>query len=274
MWEGIAYGGSGKAAHAGDGKRQRARGHGLWLHERRGVRAGVQHLHGGLSGNRDRPQLHRADGGDDLSPHRQLRHHRRGQRNPRAHHGRAGGARILRHAQQLPLYQNAGRDFGRKRHSRPAGRGHAAHRPDDPQRGQPARADLRRGYPCRGGAGARARLSAAHRLRQPRELQEEVVRPHPQPALQRGGGGLRHQAQHRAKAQPVRLQRDRGALRHPCRHHSQLQARRAVPLQRPRRSRGCAPGDRSGTRAARAAAHLRHLPGASDDCVGVRGAHL
>ena len=43
------------------------------------MRAGVQHFHGRLSGNRDRSQLHRADGGDDLSAHRQLRHHRRGQ---------------------------------------------------------------------------------------------------------------------------------------------------------------------------------------------------
>ena len=103
------------------------------------------------------------------------------------------------------------------------GRGHAAHRPDDPQRGQPARADLRRGYPCRGGAGTCSRLPPAHRQRQPRQLQEEVVRPHAQSALQRGGGRLRHQAQHRAKAQPVRLQRDRGALRHPLPTPSQLQ---------------------------------------------------
>ena len=155
------------------------------------------------------------------------------------------GGLVVREYCDMPsnfrLYQNAGRDFGRN--GIPGLQGVDTRRIGRmiPQRGQPARADLRRGYPRRGGAGTCSCLPPAHRQRQPRQLQEEVVRPHAQSALQRGGGRLRHQAQHRAKAQPVRLQRDRGALRHPCRHHSQLQARRAVPLQRSRRPRGCAP---------------------------------
>ena len=67
----------------------------------------------------------------------------------------------------------------------------------------------------------------------------------PNHALQRGGGRLRHQAQHRAKAQPVRgcnvtvVPYDT-----PADTILSFKPGRAVPLQRPRRSRGCAPGDR------------------------------
>ena len=224
---------NGRAAQDRDGKRAGNAGPGVRGQCGRGERDRVQHGHGGVSGNRDRPQLHRPGGGDDLSADRQLRHHRRGLRNQNPHHGRHDRAGIQRHALQLPLYQNAVGNPGGKRHPRHPGRGHPKAHPRHPGRGKPEGADHLRRHAPRGSHGDAEWLSNAHRPGAQGFLQKEVVRPHGQPPVQRGGGGLRHQAEHRAQAERIRLQRDRGALRHPRRNHPVLRPGRAVPVQRP-----------------------------------------
>ena len=78
----------------------------------------------------------------------------------------------------------------------------------------------------------------------------------------RGRDRLRHQAQHPAPARRQRLQGDGGAGHDLGRGHRRAQARRRVPLQRPRRSGGdrriCGAGDPEHHRQGHP--DLRHLP--------------
>ena len=64
------------------------------------------------------------------------------------------------------------------------------------------------------------------------------LRPPASARIPRGRDRLRHQAQHPAAARRQRLQGDGGAGDHRGRRHRRAEARRRVPVQRPRRSGG------------------------------------
>ncbi len=104
-------------------------------------------------------------------------------------------------ALQFPLHQDAVGDSGGERHPRHSGRRHPQADPLHPRRRQPARAHLTGADTPREEALERCATPAAPRRGSPGQLQKALVFPHRQPPLQRGGGGLRHQAQHRPLAE-------------------------------------------------------------------------
>ncbi len=105
------------------------------------------------------PSYTGSDGGDDLSADRQLRYGRGGLRNQVPDHRRHDRARVQRHAQQLPLYQDAGRGVRGARHPGHFGHRHAPAGAHHPQRGQPAGHHHRRRDADRGGARPSARAN-------------------------------------------------------------------------------------------------------------------
>jgi len=97
------------------------------------VRDCVQHFHGGLSGDRLRPVLHRSGGSDDLPSHRKLRHYGRGLRDPLPHPGGPHRGGVQRPALELPLHQDPGGNSGGLRHPRHRGHRHPKAHPQHPR---------------------------------------------------------------------------------------------------------------------------------------------
>ena len=119
--------------------------------------------------------------------------------------------------------------------------------PDAARRGQHARR-FRRSGPREEALANPARLRPCRTTRlRASSGKKRVVLAHGQSPLQRGGGGLRHQAEHRPAAQPIGLQRHRGALRHPGGDDPRASSRTALFLSNgPGDPGGRDAGDRAG----------------------------